>query len=453
MFAKLPPPVILKRRSKTKIKLKNRERGKNVQTFLSYFSGDRRTNMIEEGSSGEKHLLILSGPMGSGHIRAAGALEACAHEQYPDLKVTTINVEKYMSFLYRRMFRDLYIFIANQCPLVWSIIYHKTNDTNSWFTRWIRWWRQRITRRMMKDIKKLNPDWIICTHFLPAEILNKCKQRGKISMSVSVIVTDFSLHNVYINHYLDNIFVNCNEIAFRLKTHGIQSSRIHNTGCPVYPAFAHEYTDAEIKELRREFGLPPKMNLILLMMGGENYGRIHTVSRTILNCYSNYGLIVLAGKNKKAMDALEKVKKDFPDRIFPVPFTPKVAEYMAVSDLIVSKPGGISTSEGIAMQKPMMIIDPIPGQEERNADYLLERSLVGKAYDEISLMYKRELYNEKMLDYMRKQLKYFRKPRAGYNILKIVIEGKEKAKEQDGTAPNASPELVLASNKYIEAIN
>lgn len=334
-----------------------------------------------------------------------------------------------MSFLYRTIFRDLYIFVANQYPLVWSIIYHKTNEPNSLFTRWMRWWRQRIGRRMMKDISTLAPDWIICTHFLPAEILNKYKKLGKIKAAVSVIVTDFSLHNVYINHYLDDFFVNCNEVVFRLKSHGIPDSRIHNTGCPVYPAFAHHYTAEEIAELRREFGLPAEMNFVLLMMGGENYGRIHTISRTILNCYTNFGLIVLAGKNKRALDALKKVKEDFPDRLFPVPFTNKVAQYMAVSDLIVSKPGGISTSEGIAMQKPMMIIYPIPGQEERNADYLLERSLVGKAYDEISLMYKRELYNEKMLDYMMKQLKYFSKPCAGYNILQIVIEGKDAFRE------------------------
>jgi processive 1,2-diacylglycerol beta-glucosyltransferase len=290
--------------------------------------------------------------MGSGHIRAAGALEACAHEKYPELKVTTINIEKYMSFLYRKMFRDLYIVFANRYPLFWSIIYHQTNKPESFFTRWMAWWRQRIGRRMMKDIYKLDPEWIICTHFLPAEILNKCKQKGKVKADVSVIVTDFSLHNVYINHFLDNIFVNCNEVAFRLKSHGIYSSRIHNTGCPVYPAFARNYSEEDTQKLREE-------------------------SKTILKCYVEFGLIVLAGKNHCSMNALQKVKEEFPDRIFPVPFTQKVAQYMAVSDFIVTKPGGISTSEGIAMQKPLIIIYPIPGQEERNADYLLERSLAG----------------------------------------------------------------------------
>jgi processive 1,2-diacylglycerol beta-glucosyltransferase len=386
---------------------------------------------MERENLKDKHLLILSGPMGSGHIRAAGALEACAHEKYPELKVTTINIEKYMSFLYRKMFRDLYIVFANRYPLFWSIIYHQTNKPESFFTRWMAWWRQRIGRRMMKDIYKLDPEWIICTHFLPAEILNKCKQKGKVKADVSVIVTDFSLHNVYINHFLDNIFVNCNEVAFRLKSHGIDSSRIHNTGCPVYPAFARNYSEEDTQKLREEFGLPQEMPFILLMMGGENYGKIHDVSKTILKCYVEFGLIVLAGKNHRSMNALQKVKEEFPDRIFPVPFTQKVAQYMAVSDFIVTKPGGISTSEGIAMQKPLIIIYPIPGQEERNADYLLERSLAGKAYDEISLMYKRDLYNSKMLAYMRKQLKHFSKPNAGYDILEIVVEGKGKAKAEE----------------------
>ncbi|MDD5729006.1 MAG: hypothetical protein PHV59_10620, partial [Victivallales bacterium] len=206
---------------------------------------------MEQNDSAPKHLLILSGPMGNGHIRAAGALEACARERYPGMKVTNINVRDYMPFIYKRIFHDLYLYFANNCPFAWSFIYYETDApySKTRLGRILRWLRGLISKKMMREILHLNPDCIICSHFIPAELLDAYKAKRDFKIPVSVIVTDFSLHWVYVNKRLENYFVNCTEVKNLLVARGVEAERVHITGCPVFPEFMREYSEEEIKVL------------------------------------------------------------------------------------------------------------------------------------------------------------------------------------------------------------
>ncbi|QSH41461.1 hypothetical protein P0136_07920 [Lentisphaerota bacterium ZTH] len=374
-------------------------------------------------SETQKHLLILSGPMGNGHIRAAGALEACAVEKYPDIKVTNINVKKYMPLIYKKIFHDLYLYFANNCPFAWSFIYYKTDKPypETWFGRTLAWWRKLITRRMMREILRLQPDYIICTHFLPAEILDDYKHKHNFKTPVSVIVTDFSLHWVYVNKVLEHYFVNCTEVKNLLLDRGVAERHVHITGCPVYPEFTRDYSDDETEKLREKHGINKDMPMFLVMMGGNGVGNLGRLCRILLDRFSDYGVIAMAGTNPKKLQILKNIQKEYPGRVFPIPFTDEVAQYLAMSQIVVTKPGGIATSECIAMKKPMIIINPIPGQEERNVDYLIERSIITKAHDESSLKYREVLSPPERMKYVAKQLEYISQPQAGYDILDIVL--------------------------------
>ena len=372
----------------------------------------------------QKHLLILSGPMGNGHIRAAGALEACAQEIYPNIKITNVNVKRFMPLIHRKIFHDLYLYFANKCPFIWSYIYYKTDKPypETWLGRAIKWFRKKITARMMREVLRLNPDYIICSHFLPAEILNDYKAKNDFKTPVSVVVTDFSLHWVYVNTVLEHYFVNCTEVKDLLIARGVENERIHITGCPVFPEFTKDYSRKETQLLRRKHGFRDKMNIFLVMMGGNGVGKMKRLCKILLERFSEYGVIALAGDNPKKVQALKMVEHEYPGRLLTVAFTDEVAQYLAMSDIVITKPGGISTSECIAIKKPMVIINPIPGQEERNVDYLIERGIITKAYNEDSLKYREVLSSVDRMKFIANQLKKISQPRAGYDIVNIVLK-------------------------------
>ncbi|MDD5729179.1 MAG: hypothetical protein PHV59_11505, partial [Victivallales bacterium] len=164
------------------------------------------------------------------------------------------------------------------------------------------------------------------------------------------------------------------------------------------------------------------MPMFLVMMGGNGVGRMKTLCEILLERFPDYGVIAMAGASSRKIQALKMVEETYPKRLFTIPFTDKVAQYLAISHIVVTKPGGISTSECIAMKKPMVIINPIPGQEERNVDYLIERGIITKAYDEYSLKYREVLSPPERTRFVEAQLKNISQPHAGYDILDIALK-------------------------------
>lgn len=374
--------------------------------------------------SEKKHLLILSGPMGNGHIRAAGALEACAREKYPNLQISNINVKKFMPLIQRKVFHDLYLYFVNKCPFIWSYIYYKTDKPypETWMGRTIKWFRKKITKRMMREVLNFKPDYIICSHFIPAEILNDYKKKNDFKVPVSVVVTDFSLHWVYVNTVIEHYFVNCTEVKNLLIARDVKPERVHITGCPVFPEFIRDYSNEEVLSLRRQYGFHTETPLFLIMMGGNGVGKMKHLCEILLERFPEYGVVALAGDNTKKVQALRMVERAYPGRLLTITFTDKVAQYLAMCNIVVTKPGGISTSECIAMKKPMVIINPIPGQEERNVDYLIERGIITKAYNEDSLKYLEVLSSYDRMNFVANQLECISQPKAGYDILDIVLK-------------------------------
>jgi len=380
------------------------------------------TNKASTDKYSGKHLILLSGPMGSGHIRAAEAIRTWAEEEYPDLKVTHINVSDYFSYFVKKIYDNYYIKLINTFPSVWRYVYKKTDTppSKSKIDIFLKWVRKKTGRKMVKQLKKLEGDFIICTHFLPAEMLDPLKKCGEITIPVSSVITDFDLHWIYVRPHLDHFFVASEEVAFCLSQRGISKEKIHLTGIPIFPAFSKKYDQ---EKLREEFWLRHDKLTFLMMTGGAGVGSIDKIASYLLANSNDIQIIGMAGKNKEILSSLQKLAAKYPNRILPVAFTKKMAQYLAACDIVVTKPGGISVSESIAMGKPVIIMNPIAGHEERNSDYLLEESVALKAYDEASLLHKYKVFlrESKQLEFMREAVSKIRKPKAGLEILKIAI--------------------------------
>jgi processive 1,2-diacylglycerol beta-glucosyltransferase len=186
------------------------------------------------------------------------------------------------------------------------------------------------------------------------------------------------------------------------------------------PAFG---TQPGRTECAAEYGLDPQRTTILLMGGGAGLGSLDKVAEQLLTIPGEFQLIVLAGRNAEALTSLQQLATRYPGRLFPQGFTNKVERLMACADLVVTKPGGLSTSECLAMGLPMILNAPIPGQEERNADYLLEQGAALKACDAVTLEYRIRLLlgDPARLAKMRENAIALGKPRATAQVLQTVM--------------------------------
>jgi processive 1,2-diacylglycerol beta-glucosyltransferase len=298
-----------------------------------------------------------------------------------------IDVMDLASFTLRKVYTKLYIALVNQFPSLWHQIYHRTDrsQSNGLFDRLRRAMEQAGVARLLKEIERAEPDVIVCTHFLPAEILARMRRNGRLGCPVWVQVTDFDVHRMWVHNGITGYFAGNEEVAYRLRDRGVPANAIRVTGIPIMEAF-RQTPDRVV--CASELGVDPARMTLLLMGGGAGLGNLDEVAERLLQLNADFQLIVMAGHNIAALARLRMMEKRFPNRLFAYGYTGHVAKLMACSDLAITKPGGLTASECLAMGLPMILYRPIPGQEERNADYLLEQGVALKAHDAATLAYR-----------------------------------------------------------------
>ncbi len=381
-----------------------------------------------------RHLLLLSGPMGTGHTQASLALAKYAGERYPDLKVTHINVAELMTPGLRFFFTDFYHFLLRHMSLIWLYMYHSSNVPPAHaplFRKVMSVWRYTFEKRLMKRIAECDPDYIICTHFLPAEIIGEAKREQKVNCFTSSVITDFSVHWVYIQPKLDLFFVANLDMSLIMHLRGIEREKIYITGCPIFPGFSKSYSDEDKKRLRAELGLPQDANLVMVMMGGENIGRVAAITKTLLDNFPGISVLAMTSKDNNLYQQIDKMKAKYPGRVFPVPFTTRVNDYMALCYLVVSKPGGITISECMAMKKPIIVMDPIPGHEEKNAAYLSTHGLAAFSERLSDLTLLDAEFGATWMQMVSNNHNIYEQHNASAKILKVVIEWEGNSQVQN----------------------
>jgi len=371
-------------------------------------------------------LLILSSSAGAGHVRAAEALKAMAEQENLSAEVVHIDIMDIVPKFFRKLYAELYLKIIEQNPAFWGYLYHKTDKKklNVYLNNFKLAIERLNTRKLNTLLKKINPDHIICTHFLPAELLSRKIEKGSFNVPVWVQVTDFDVHMFWIYPNMQGYFAANSEVAWRMKCRGLEEKRIYVTGIPIMPVFSKEISR---HDCILELGLAPDKITVLMMSGGYGVGNIDQLIECIITLSDKLQIIALAGKNLKLYQEFKILEKKYPGKIFPQRYTRKIERLMKASDFAVTKSGGLTTSECLAMSLPMIVVSPIPGQEERNADYLLEKGAAFKACDEASLMYRVSQFidNDKLLKKMSKNALSASTPKAAYKVLDIILNNKK----------------------------
>jgi processive 1,2-diacylglycerol beta-glucosyltransferase len=369
-----------------------------------------------------RKILFLSVSAGAGHVRAAEALHAAAAGYGDAIESAHLDVMDYAPRGFRKLYADFYVRMVNRHPQLWGMLYRISSEAEpkALVQRLRRMMERMNTRALHKAIAAFAPDAIVCTHFLPAEMLMHEIRRGRTKTPVWVQVTDFDLHRMWVIPRMTGYFAASEEIAYRMRASGIPEATVHTTGIPIMPTFAEAH---DRRQCAAEFGIDPDRPTFLLMAGGAGVGDMDKLATGLLDARADFQLVVLCGRNAAALERLQDARERYPDRLFPLGFTDRVERLMACADLAITKPGGLTTSECLAMGLPMIVNAPIPGQEERNADFLLEQGVAFKAIDATALAWRLGLLaaDPSRLDGMRLRARALGRPRAANDVLDIVL--------------------------------
>lgn len=405
-----------------------------------------------------KKILIFYGSYGGGHLSAAKAIEKCFKNEYNnEIEIQTVDCIEYINKYLNMASTTAYKELAKKAPWMWKQVYkrsqngalsHLSNTTN-----------RLMSHKLNSLIKEFNPDLIVSTHPFSTQMCAILKKRKKINCKLATVLTDYHIHAQWLvlYQYTDFFFVSNEQMKSDMINEGIDKEKIFVTGIPVSEKFSDEFNKNEIYS---EFNLSEDKPTVLFFAGGEfGLGRNTTYMtlKALIRLYKNLQIVAISGRNPKMKNRFEDLvnKTNSSDRVRIVEFTNKIPELMNISIGVITKPGGLTVTECLVSHLPILIINPIPGQEEENAEFLVNNKVAFwiKKSDNIARILKNISRHPEILDQMVENAKYLAKPYATSEICNILIN------YLDGSVPIKNKILVSVSinnkNKhlYIEEKN
>ena len=375
-----------------------------------------------------KKILIFYASYGGGHLNAAKSIKECIDTNYKDCETKMIDCMKYVNKPIEIITTAAYREMAKKLPWAWGKIY---NDSQKGPLAHISSRSNKIFAiKLLKLLREEKPDIIISTHPFGSQMCSYLKRKGKITAKIATIMTDFSPHDQWLvgSDYTDYFFVAHNKMKEYLMSKNIPEEKIFATGIPISSRFLKNYSNEENQNILNSFNFVQAKKTILFFGGGEfGLGKAKTVE--VFEClaknFSNIQIIAISGKNEKMKAEFEKIvsENNKSTTIKVLDYTNQVPELMAVSNLVISKPGGLTTSESLASNLPMVIINPIPGQEEENAEFLEENGTGiwlrknSSTYDVLKDL----LDNPEKLEKMKQNTNILAKKHSTEDICKICI--------------------------------
>jgi processive 1,2-diacylglycerol beta-glucosyltransferase len=367
----------------------------------------------------KKRIMILSASVGSGHTRAADALEKAfrAHplvgEVFSDDSLDHTNV------LHKQFYSALYKRLSEITPQFLGWWYETSDDP---------WVSDRV--RLALDIpqalplvnliKDFQPDHIVCTHFMPAGVIAHLLRRKQLETKLSIVVTDYHFHAMWLARAFHHYFVAQDEDRIHMEALGIPGDRVTVSGIPVDPSFERPVDRAAVFA---RYQLDPARPLLLIAGGTLGLSPAAAVVKRLLTIDLPFQALVICGKNDELRARVTELTAGAGDRFKVIGYTTEMRDLMGAATLILTKPGGLTTAEALASGLPMVILDPIGGQEERNADMLLENGAAIKCTEVTVLAHKlgNLLGDQERIDYMAGNCRRLGRPDAARVIVDTAL--------------------------------
>ena len=363
-------------------------------------------------------ILILTCATGGGHLRAAAALEKYIRET-TDHEVIQMDFLKSINKMLDKTVCESYLFMAKKTPSLFGHVYRKTNEDNA-LADLVPKASEMFAWQLLPRIQKFAPDVIISVHPFATEMISGLKEDKKILCPLICIMTDYGVHKAWISPNVDAYVVASDHMVDELRRFGVEKEKINPYGIPVHDVFFDKQDQAT---LLQEMELDPHVPTVLFMAGSMGVSNIVDLYGELCASPLSLQMIIITGNNKKLYEVFSEKIENSPKKTKLLKFTTEVERYMHASDLIVTKPGGLTVSEALACNLPLAVFDAIPGQEEDNANFLQIHDMgVRISNDNFSAVISSLIEHKERLRRMRENCRAFDKSRANENIVALAEE-------------------------------
>ncbi|TKJ47650.1 hypothetical protein CEE34_02540 [Candidatus Aerophobetes bacterium Ae_b3a] len=382
-----------------------------------------------KGPHRKLRVLLLYMAAATGHRQAAEAIRQALKEFYPEVEIRSENLFRHGNSLVRRLLKDLYNTVIKVTPWFWNFI---------WDSKEIYWltyaltnllYRLNYLRLYKKVFLPFKPQVVICTHSVACALSSVIKRVKKENYLLAAVPTDFCIHPYWFYENVDIYFLPHKELKEKLIGEGIDPKKIRITGIPTSLNFSKSHNS---KELKKKWELKEGLFTILLMGGGQGVGSLREIVFSLDSSNLPLQLLVVTGANRRLRKELEgiRTKISLPLRLFG--YTRQVDELMEVSDLLISKPGGLTTAEALVKELPLGIVDSLAGQERRNKQLLLRKEIAFElnSREAIIRLINNLKDNSFDLESWRKRARKLACPRAAEKIAQTVMESSDKNRHQ-----------------------
>lgn len=368
----------------------------------------------------KKRVLLMYISNYSGHHKASCAIEKALYELSGDIETSNVNSFHYTNPILEKVINRTYMSVIKRTPEVWAYLYdnpkiiRKTQKLKNLI-------HKNNSQKMKILLDSFKPHAVICTQAFPCGIMADYKKTHKIDTILAGALTDYAPHSYWIYDNVDMYFVPSEETRERFISSGIPEDRIKLTGIPIEPKFK-KVTDK--RKIRGSLGFSPTEPIILIMGGSQGIGPIRNIIKNLNSLSVNFQIIIATGSNNKLYRYLQKKASSFNKKTIVFGYAENIDELMAISSLIISKPGGITIGEALAKHLPLLIVEPIPGQEQMNTDFLVKNKIAIKVdvTRNVGIFVEELLSNPLMLKKMEKQAQKFSRPNSALDIAKAILE-------------------------------
>ena len=373
-----------------------------------------------------KKILIFYGSYGGGHLSAAKSIKSYLEDNYSDIEIQIVDCIEYINKYLNKVSTDAYKELAKKMPWVWKHVYK--NSQNGALSHISNTTNKLMSYKLNSLLQEFKPDLVISTHPFSTQMCAILKKREKIDCKLATVLTDYHIHPQWLilYEYVDYFFVSNEKMKKDMIEEGIFDEKIFVTGIPVSQKFSLPF---DKESIYNEFNLNSNKKTVLFFAGGEfGLGRNTTfmVLKALIRLFKDTQIIAISGKNEKMNKKFNELVEitNSSDRVKILEYTNKVPEIMSISSFVITKPGGLTVSECLASNLPIVIINPIPGQEEENAEFLVNNDVAIwiKKEDNISRALKNLYRNTEHFNLMKENAQILSKPNATQNICEILLK-------------------------------
>ena len=366
------------------------------------------------------NILILSASTGGGHMRASKAIESYMIKQDKDINVKIVDSLLYISPILNKTITSGYVYLATKTPKLYGKLYDLSNKDRK-FSNFVTRINNIFANKLLPLIDDFKPDVIITTHPFPTEMVSRLKLKNEINIPLICIMTDYAPHKAWLSEKVDAYIVANDDMVAKMVAQGVSEEHIYPYGIPVDEVF---FEEEEKQLVLEELNLDKNLPTILMMAGSFGVANVFDIYANIIDIDFDFQIILVTGKNKKLYNQFEEVVGNSPKNTKLIYFTNEINKFMQASDIIITKPGGLTVTEALACNIPMAIFDAIPGQEEENAEFLIKHNMAVRISDGNSCREAivRLLEDNGKLENMKEACKSFDKNDSSKNIFLLLNE-------------------------------